>query len=115
MNYIYNNYAFYMVVQVKALELVNTLICIEDKQIAFQTLYRFEQLGLFENLDQLVKEKEKANDFKAQLSVFFIFANEVINANKKEKYYNTINAKYKKLKDDKEFFESTINDFVIYD
>ena len=102
-------------VQVKALELVNTLICIEDKQIAFQTLYRFEQLGLFENLDQLVKEKEKANDFKAQLSVFFIFANEVISANKKEKYYNTINAKYKKLKDDKEFFESTVNDFVIYD
>ena len=102
-------------VQVKALELVNTLICIEDKQIAFQTLYRFEQLGLFENLDQLVKEKEKANDFKAQLSVFFIFANEVINANKKEKYYNTINTKYKKLKDDKEFFESTVNDFVIYD
>ena len=102
-------------VQVKALELVNTLICIEDKQIAFQTLYRFEQLGLFENLDQLVKEKEKANDFKAQLSVFFIFANEVISANKKEKYYNTINTKYKKLKDDKEFFESTVNDFVIYD
>ena len=102
-------------VQVKALELVNTLICVKDKQIAFQTLYRFEQLGLFENLDQLVKEKEKANDFKAQLSVFFIFANEVINANKKEKYYNTINAKYKKLKDDKEFFESTVNDFVIYD
>ena len=102
-------------VQVKALELVNTLICVKDKQIAFQTLYRFEQLGLFENLDQLVKEKEKANNFKAQLSVFFIFANEVINANKKEKYYNTINAKYKKLKDDKEFFESTVNDFVIYD
>ena len=102
-------------VQVKALELVNTLICIKDKQIAFQTLYRFEQLGLFENLDQLVKEKEKANNFKAQLSVFFIFANEVISANKKEKYYNTINAKYKKLKDDKEFFESTVNDFVIYD
>jgi hypothetical protein len=102
-------------VQVKALELVNTLICVKDKQIAFQTLYRFEQLGLFENLDQLVKEKEKANDFKAQLSVFFIFANEVINANKKEKYYNTINTKYKKLKDDKEFFESTVNDFVIYD
>ena len=102
-------------VQVKALELVNTLICIEDKQIAFQTLYRFEQLGLFENLDQLVKEKEKANNFKAQLSVFFIFANEVISANKKEKYYNTINTKYKKLKDDKEFFESTVNDFVIYD
>ena len=102
-------------VQVKALELVNTLICVKDKQIAFQTLYRFEQLGLFENLDQLVKEKEKANNFKAQLSVFFIFANEVINANKKEKYYNTINTKYKKLKDDKEFFESTVNDFVIYD
>ena len=102
-------------VQVKALELVNTLICVKDKQIAFQTLYRFEQLGLFENLDQLVKEKEKANNFKAQLSVFFIFANEVISANKKEKYYNTINAKYKKLKDDKEFFESTVNDFVIYD
>lgn len=102
-------------VQVKALELVNTLICVKDKQISFQTLYRFEQLGLFENLDQLVKEKEKANDFKAQLSVFFIFANEVINANKKEKYYNTINTKYKKLKDDKEFFESTVNDFVIYD
>ena len=102
-------------VQVKALELVNTLICVKDKQIAFQTLYRFEQLGLFENLDQLVKEKEKANNFKAQLSVFFIFANEVISANKKEKYYNTINTKYKKLKDDKEFFESTVNDFVIYD
>ena len=102
-------------VQVKALELVNTLICVKDKQIAFQTLYRFEQLGLFENLDQLVKEKEKANDFKAQLSVFLIFANEAINANRKEKYYNTINAKYKKLKDDKEFFESTVNDFVIYD
>ena len=102
-------------VQVKALELVNTLICVKDKQIAFQTLYRFEQLGLFENLDQLVKEKEKANNFKAQLSVFFIFANEVIKANKKEKYYNTINTKYKKLKDDKEFFESTVNDFVIYD
>ena len=104
-------------VQIKALNLVNTLLGIKDKKLSYNILNKFNKLGIFEYLTILVKSKEKEQEMKIQIGISISFIGLILKENKKEKEkekdFVTINKKYIKLKEMQDLYDSTINDFVI--
>ena len=104
-------------VQIKALYLINTLLGIKDKKLSYNILGKFNKLGIFEYLNNLVKANEKEKDIHIQISIFISFVDQILKENKKEnkkeKDFDTINKKYIKLKELQDLCDSTIDDFVI--
>ena len=104
-------------VQIKALYLINTLLGIKDKKLSYNILGKFNKLGIFEYLNNLVKANEKEKDIHIQISIFISFVDQILKENKKEnkkeKDFDTINKKYIKLKELQDLYDSTIDDFVI--
>ena len=102
-------------VQIKALNLVNTLLGIKDKNLSYNILNKFNKLGIFEYLTILVKSKEKEQEVKMQTGISISFMGLILKENKKEKEkekdFVTINKKYIKLKEMQDLYDSTINDF----
>ena len=102
-------------VQIKALNLVNILLSIQDKKISFEILNKFNKDGIFENLVNLIKIKEKAHEVKIQLGVFITIVKELLQKNKKGENFDTIKKKFKKLEDTKNKFDKSIDDFITLD
>ena len=102
-------------VQIKALNLVNILLSIQDKKISFEILNKFNKDGIFENLINLIKIKEKAHEVKIQLGVFITIVKELLQKNKKGENFDTIKKKFKKLEDTKNKFDKSIDDFITLD
>ena len=100
-------------VQVKALKLVNTLLSVKDKKFAFTTLNKFNKLGIFENLNNLIKVKEKEEPARIQLGLFLAFTKEILKNNKKGENYEEINKKYKNLEKTKDLFDKSLDQFIV--
>ena len=102
-------------VQLKAFKLINTLLSINDKKYCYKLLNKFNKLGMFEHLNNLIKSKEIETQIKNQLEVIFTFLGIVLENNKNGEHYDAINEKYKKLKETKNLYENIIDDFIIFD
>lgn len=100
-------------VQVKALKLVNTLLSVKDKKFAYTTLNKFNKLGIFENLNNLIKVKEKEEPARIQLGLFLAFTKEILKNNKKGENYEEINKKYKNLEKTKDLFDKSLDQFIV--
>ena len=102
-------------VQLKAFKLINTLLSINDKKYCYKLLNKFNKLGMFEHLNNLIKSKEIETQIKNQLEVIITFLGIILENNKKGEHYDAINEKYKKLKETKNLYENIIDDFIIFD
>ena len=98
----------------QAIQIINMIINFSAIDKQYKLLTNFEEQGIFEILNNLIKCKDLA--IKAQMKLFLNFVKQILkNSNKNDVKYNVINNKYKKLLEDKKFYEKTLNDFVLID
>lgn len=102
-------------VQLKALKLVNVILSIKDKKYSYAVLNKFDKEGIFENLNGLVKVKENLQDLRVQLEVFFVLVEDILKENKKRENFDSLNKKLNNLKQNKDFFEKTMDEFIVLD
>ena len=118
---IFNKFLYYIsekntndFVKGQAIQIINMLINFTSVDKQYKLLNNFEEQGIFENLNYLIKSKDSA--IKAQMKLFLNFVKQILkNSDKNNENYNVINSKYKKLLGDKKFYEKTVNDFVLVD
>ena len=103
-------------VQFNALKLINCILSIKDIKMSYKILNKLYNLNLFEYINKLlIRGEEKETEIKIQIVVLLTFIEEILKQNIKEKNYNEINKNFEKLKENKQFYETTIDDFVIFD
>ena len=105
-------------VQLNALKLINCILSIKDKKMSYKILNKLYNLNMFEYINKLlIKGREKGNesDIKIKIIVLFAFIEEILKQNKNEKNHNEVNKNFEKLKENKQFYETTMDDFVIFD
>ena len=103
-------------VQFNALKLINCLLSIKDKKMAYKILDRLYKLNLFDYINKLlIKKGANETEIKTQIIVLMTIIEDILKQNMKEKNYKEINKNFEKLKENKQFYESTIDDFLIVD
>ena len=102
-------------VQINALKLINCLLSSKDRQQMFKLLYKLYKLYLFDYLCDLIKKEEKSTDIFNYIDVLLYLIDSILKENKKANEFEQINEMFKQLKEKKEFFDSTMDGFVILD
>lgn len=102
-------------VQINALKLINCLLSSKDRQQMFKLLHKLYKLYLFDYLCDLIKKEEKSTDIFNYIDVLLYLIDSILKENKKANEFEQINEMFKQLKEKKEFFDSTMDGFVILD
>ena len=98
----------------QALQFTNMLINFAKKDIQYELLVKLVENGIFDNLHELIKNKNAS--IMAQMKLFINSVNIILkNAKESDENFKIINQKYKMLQDDKNFYDKTVDDFVVID
>ena len=98
----------------QALQFTNMLINFAKKDSQYELLVKIVENGIFDNLHDLIKNKNAS--IMAQMKLFLNSVKIILkNANENDTNFKAINQKYKMLQDDKNFYEKTVDDFVVID
>ena len=98
----------------QALQFTNMLINFAKKDIQYELLVKLVENGIFDNLHELIKNKNAS--IMAQMKLFINSVKIILkNANESDENFKIINQKYKMLQDDKNFYDKTVDDFVVID
>ena len=98
----------------QALQFINMLINFAKDDIQYELLGKLAEIGIFENLHDLIKNKNAS--IMAQMKLFLNSVKIILkNGNEKDKNFKIINQKYNILQEDKNFYDKTINDFEVVD
>ena len=98
----------------QSMQILNMIINFSESDKQYELLVLYEEMGFFENLNNLIKNKDP--HVLAQMKLFLSFVKQLLKSRKvKDEKYNTINKKYKKVLEDKKFYDKTVDDFVVVD
>ena len=98
----------------QSMQILNMIINFSESNKQYELLVLYEEMGFFENLNNLIKNKDP--HILAQMKLFLSFVKQLLNLCKvKDEKYNVINKKYKKVLEDKKFYDKTVDDFVVVD
>ena len=98
----------------QSMQILNMIINFSESDKQYELLVLYEEMGFFENLNNLIKNKD--THVMAQMKLFLSFVKQLLKSRKvKDEKYNTINKKYKKVLEDKKFYDKTVDDFVVVD
>lgn len=98
----------------QSMQILNMIINFSESDKQYELLVLYEEMGFFENLNNLIKNKDP--HILAQMKLFLSFVKQLLNSCKvKDEKYNILNKKYKKVLEDKKFYDKTVDDFVVVD
>ena len=100
-------------VQIKALNLVNTLLSAKDKKISMEILNKFNKFGIFDYLNILIQLNDKGKEIKDQIKKYSSLVDKILNENKNDINYSSINKKNNYFKEIEDIFFNTLDDFII--
>ena len=98
----------------QAMQIINLVINFSQNDVQYELLVEFTKIGIFDELDKLIKKKD--GSIMAQLKLLLNTIKLILkNANKEDVNYQNICENYKKIKENKKFYEKTMDDFVVVD
>ena len=101
-------------VQIKALNLVNTLLSAKDKKISMEILNKFNKFGIFDYLNILIQlVNDRGKEIKEQIKKYSSLVDKILNENKNDINYSSINKKNNYFKEIEDIFFNTLDDFII--
>ena len=98
----------------QAFQFINMILNFSKTEKQYQLLIAFTESGIFENLNNLINNKDAS--IMAQMKLFLNSTKMILNkSDKNDSNYNKINEKYNNLIENKKFYEKTMDDFVVVD
>ena len=98
----------------QAIQILNMILSFSESEKQYEILSIYEENGFFENLSHLINNKEPT--ILAQMKLFLSFVKQILGSCKeKDEKFKKINNKYKKVLEDKKFYDKTVDDFVVVD
>ena len=98
----------------QAIQILNMILSFSESEKQYEILSIYEENGFFENLSHLINNKEPT--ILAQMKLFLSFVKQILGSCKeKNEKFKKINNKYKKVLEDKKFYDKTVDDFVVVD
>ena len=95
-----------------SMQIINMILIFSKIDKQYELLSNITEQGIFENMNDLIKSKD--GPIMAQMKIFFNSVKQILkNANKKDKNYNTIKNKFDILEENKNFYDKTLNGFVV--
>ena len=101
-------------VQIKALNLVNTLLSAKDIKVSMEILNKFNKFGIFDYLNILIQlVNDKGKEIKEQIKKYSSLVDKILNENKNDINYSSINKKNNYFKEIEDIFFNTLDGFVV--
>ena len=95
-----------------SMQIINMILLFSKIDKQYELLSNFMEQGIFENMNDLIKSKD--GPIMAQMKIFLNSVKQILkNGNKKDKNYNTIKNKFDILEENKNFYDKTLNEFVV--
>jgi hypothetical protein len=95
-----------------SMQIINMILLFSKIDKQYELLSNFMEQGIFENMNDLIKSKD--GPIMAQMKIFLNSVKQILkNSNKKDKNYNTIKNKFDILEENKNFYDKTLNEFVV--
>ena len=95
-----------------SMQIINMILIFSKIDKQYELLSNFTEQGIFENMNDLIKSKD--GPIMAQMKIFLNSVKQILkNSNKKDKNYNTIKNKFDILEENKNFYDKTLNEFVV--
>ena len=95
-----------------SMQIINMILLFSKIDKQYELLSNFTEQGIFENMNDLIKSKD--GPIMAQMKIFLNSVKQILkNGNKKDKNYNTIKNKFDILEENKNFYDKTLNEFVV--
>ena len=95
-----------------SMQIINMILIFSKIDKQYELLSSFMEQGIFENMTDLIKSKD--GPIMAQMKIFLNSVKQILkNSNKKDENYNTIKNKFDILEENKNFYDKTLNEFVV--